>query len=259
VSGAPCRLVFESFGVVAQAETDDPALQDAIGTVLPPGWRPATGEPQAQFALTRDGVISIDGQVVLREDGDAGRAVRRFGATVRHHLALKAPEHVFIHAGVVSAGDGAIVIPGSSRSGKSTLVAALVRGGASYYSDEYAVVSPDGLIQPYLKPLTLRLDRPDEPGLPVPTPEAQIATRPIECGLIVVTRYEPGAEWRPMRLSNGEGALALLRNAVAAQERPRDALAAVGRLSRQADVMSGARGEAEPVAQQLLGRTATPT
>ena len=41
---------------------------------------------------------------------------------------------------IVTWGRGrAIVIPGRTFSGKSTLVAELVRAGATYYSDEYAV------------------------------------------------------------------------------------------------------------------------
>jgi hypothetical protein len=254
VSRVPQRLVFESFGVVAALVSDDESRAEELTALLPPGWAPADGAPEAEFGLTRDGAISIDGTMVLQPNGDRATTLRRFGSTVRLHLALKAPNRVFIHAGVVSVGGAAIVIPGTSRSGKSTLVDALVRCGATYHSDEYAVVDADGVIEPYAKPLSLRLDRPDEPGVPVPVPEEQIATGPIRCGLIVVTRYETGARWQPVPMSKGEGALALLRNTVAAQHRPGDALAAVSHVSRTAEVISGARGEADVVARDLLER-----
>src|SRR4029453_11068539 len=43
---------------------------------------------------------------------------------------------IFVHAGVVEWRGRAIVLPGRSRSGKTTLVTALLRAGARYYSDE---------------------------------------------------------------------------------------------------------------------------
>ena len=240
--------------MVARLATEDGSHTDELTALLPPGSTPGEGEPDAEFVLTRDGAISIDGTVVLQPNGDRPSTLRRLGSTMRHHLALKAPNHVFIHAGVVSVDGNAIVMPGASRSGKSTLVAALVRAGATYHSDEYAVVDPDGAIETYAKPLSLRFGRPDDPGMPVRVPDHQIAAEPIRCGLIVLTGYESDARWRPAPVSKGEGAMALLQNAVAAQERPGDALTAVSHLSRDAEVLSSARGEAGIVSRDLLER-----
>src|SRR5205085_7295763 len=102
---------------------------DELTALLPPGSTPGDGEPDAEFVLTRDGAISIDGTVVLEPNGDRPSTLRRLGSTMRHHLAWKAPNHVFIHAGVVSVDGNAVVVPGASCTGKSTLVAALVQGG----------------------------------------------------------------------------------------------------------------------------------
>jgi len=49
-----------------------------------------------------------------------------------------------------------IVIPGRSFSGKSTLVAELLRAGATYYSDEYAVFDKHGRVHPFPKDLEMR-------------------------------------------------------------------------------------------------------
>jgi hypothetical protein len=65
------------------------------------------------------------------------------------HIALHAPEHVFVQAGVVGVGERAMVLPGKSFAGKTTLVAALVRAGAEYWSDEYAVLDANGDVHPY--------------------------------------------------------------------------------------------------------------
>jgi hypothetical protein len=249
--------VFESFGVIAEVLSDDRALFDSVGDVLPPGWRHRDGPAAAHFGLMRDGAITLDGAEVARTNGDHSAALIRFGSTVRHHLALLAPAHVFIHAGVVCVSGAAIVIPGSSRTGKTTLVDALVRAGATYYSDEYAAVDPQGIIHPYAKPLSIRSEGPG-PGHPVPVPEAQIAREPITAALIVLTSYEAGAIWRPRAGTPGEGAFALLQNAIAARSRPSRVLSAVSLLSRDARVIAGPRGEAIVAAEALIAMTSSP-
>ena len=50
---------------------------------------------------------------------------------------------------MVGCGGGALLLPGGSFTGKTTLVGALVRAGAVYYSDQYALLDEDGLIHPY--------------------------------------------------------------------------------------------------------------
>lgn len=245
-------LVFESFGVTAEVVSDDRALFDAIPKVLPPGWRPADGTPMARFGLMRAGSITLDGDEVVRTDAGEATLLVRLGSVVRHHLAVQSPAFVFVHAGVVSAGDTAIVIPGSSHSGKTTLVAELVQAGATYFSDEYAVVDSRGMIQPYAKPLSIRRPGHHWSGALVPVPEGQIATRPIRAGLIVLTTYESGASWRPRTLTRGEGAFALLAHTGAARARPGQALAAVCQLARDARVLAGARGEATTMALALF-------
>jgi hypothetical protein len=254
LSGAQHRLLFESFGLTAEVLSDDRGLLDSLPDVLPPGWRLADGAPMARFGLTRDGAITVDGVEVARIQSNLEAALVGLGSIVRHHLAEHAPSHVFIHAGVVCAADRAIVIPGSSHSGKTTLVAELVRGGATYYSDEYAVVDSEGTIQPYAKPLSVRSANGVGLGALTPVPPAQIATRPIRAGLIVLTRYKTGAVWRPSVRTSGEGAFALLAHTVAVRLRPGPALAAVCRLSRDARVISGDRGEAKATGEALLAR-----
>ena len=251
--------MFESFGVTAEVVSDDRQLFDSLPTVLPPGWRPADGEVAARFGLMRDGAITLDDSEVARAKGGQGASLIKLGSTVRHHVALLAPEHVFIHAGVVCAGETSIVIPGSSHSGKSTLVAELLRAGATYYSDEYAPIDGDGLIAPYPKPLSIREADGDGLGALHPVPEEQIATRPIAAGLVVVTTYEAGATWRPEARTGAEGALALLRHTVAARPHPGRAMAVVSQLAREARVIAGVRGEASEVAHALLDLAAERT
>jgi hypothetical protein len=63
---------------------------------------------------------------------------------------------VLVHASAATFPGGAIVLPGPMGAGKSTLVAALVRAGLGYLTDEVVAVDPaTGLVQPYPKYLSL--------------------------------------------------------------------------------------------------------
>jgi hypothetical protein len=61
-----------------------------------------------------------------------------------------------VHSGVVAHDGRAILLPGPTHAGKSTLVAELVRLGAPYFSDEYALIDADGRVHPYPRPMLLR-------------------------------------------------------------------------------------------------------
>jgi len=172
---------------------------------------------------------------------------------IRRHVGFHTRDRVFIHAGVVAHRGRAIVIPGHSFSGKSTLVAALVRAGAVYYSDEYAVLDEQARVNPYLEPLSLRNgDR----GRPRPVSLESLAGTsgdgPAAIGMVAVTRYSPGSEWSPRRCSTGEGVVALMEHAVAARNVPGETLEIMRRGVSDALVLEGERGEADKTAAALL-------
>jgi hypothetical protein len=79
-----------------------------------------------------------------------------FERRVRLTVAEFAIGKVFLHAGVVAWNNRALIIPAKSFQGKTTLVAELVKKGAVYYSDEYAVLDEDGLVHPFPKKLSMR-------------------------------------------------------------------------------------------------------
>jgi hypothetical protein len=98
------------------------------------------------------------------------------------------PYRVFVHAGVVGWKGKAIVIPGRSHSGQSTMVAELVRAGASYYSDEYAVFDYRGRVHPFPKDLELRdCGAFRQTRFGVETFGGQTARKPIPVGLMMET------------------------------------------------------------------------
>jgi len=168
-------------------------------------------------------------------------------------LAHTAREGVFVHAGVVAWKGRAIVVPGPTQSGKTTLIQELVKAGAEYFSDDYAVIDPDGQVHPYPKPLAVKIKGSLE-ARPVPVEDlgGLQAERPAPVGLVVMTRYRKGARWRPQRLSPGQGALALLSNTVAVQSTLEKSLQTMASVSEQARIVRSSRGEATEAAGKIL-------
>ncbi len=138
-------------------------------------------------------------------------------------------------------------------SGKSTLVRELLRAGADYYSDEFAVLDSEGLVHPFPRRLSLR----QEGGLPARRcVAAELGSRtgvePLPVGTIVFARYRPGARWRPTPLSPGQAVLELLKSTFCALQQPELALNALDRVVVQARSWKGFRGEAAEAAAALL-------
>jgi len=173
------------------------------------------------------------------------------------HLQLTVAEHarrrVFVHAGVVGWKDRAILIPGLSHSGKTTLVERLIRAGATYYSDEYAVLDERGRVHPYPRPLGMRSAESTNPKRVVPEEiGAEVGLKPLRVGLVISTRYKDEARWRPRRLTRGKGVLELMANTVAARSQPELALTVLPKTLESARILKGVRGEAGEVVDSIL-------
>ena len=176
---------------------------------------------------------------------------------VQLYLAERARGRIFVHAGVVGWRGRAVVIPGRSMSGKSTLVAALVGAGATYYSDEYAVLDARGRVHAYPTPLSLRDGSAAAPHeLPPVAPNDDIDPLPV--GLVVLTRYRAGARWRPRQLSPGRAGIELLAHTVAARRRPARALSTLARTLSGALVLKGVRGDASELVAAVAGPVGGP-
>jgi hypothetical protein len=254
-------VVVEAFGVTV-AVTADPDHFAAVSGFLPPHARRVERPPEhGRFALVKD---ADDGllRVVCDEQPIAGPfdlrlALGILDAELRMYIALHAPNHVFVHAGVVGVQDRAIVLPGRSFAGKTTLVAALVQAGAEYWSDEYAVLDADGLVHPYPKPLSVRInDTRETDEQPVESLGGRAGDRPLPVAVIAFTSYRPGAACALRARTTGEGAVKLLEHSIAARSRPEQVLAAVRRAATNAMVLEGERGDAGQAASALLSQQA---
>src|SRR5262245_61472136 len=254
----PVVLTFSMFGVRVEVRIEDASLVERILACLPASFSTDTSaridrtyeiRRTAPWLSGKEQSDSPAGERYLLADRslvcqstDADELCSRFQSDVELFLALRARTHAIVHAGVVGWHGRAIVIPGRSFSGKTTLVEALIRQGAEYYSDEYAVLDPNGLVAPFPRPSWIHRN----PQLrQVCVPEefgAAIGTTPIPVRSIVVTEYQPGAVWQPRLLTPGEAVLALLSNAPAARHQPGYLLRTFGATARGAVTWSGPRG-----------------
>lgn len=160
-----------------------------------------------------------------------------------HFLLGKRSPMTFLHAGAIELDGSAIVFPGRSRWGKSTLVASLVEQGCGYLSDEYAVVSPDGSVFPLSKPIRLRLEGGKSEFR---TPPGVSAPGGLACAAMLLTRYETGMAWKPEPLTAGSAMLGVLPSALQSRDAPDQVLQAITALVRDAACYRGTRGDGEP-------------
>lgn len=256
------EIAFEAFGVRVAVGADPPALLGRVRELLPPGWSPcASADVERRFAIVGQEVgtyaCSKDGEVFYR-GLELELALSMLDSQIRMTLGVRAPEVIFVHAGAVGHNGKAIVLPGSSFAGKTTLVAALIRAGALYLSDEFAVIDRDGLVHPYAKPLSIRGADQWQTDHPVSSFGAASGTEPLPLGAVVVTRFRAGADWEPRRLSQGAGAMALVAHAVPARKRPEQVMQTMSRAVNDVLALESDRGEADEVAQRILAEVERP-
>jgi hypothetical protein len=259
-------MSFNAYGVRVGVRVNDSAILTDLMARLPPGWKPAS------FAVV-DHLYSIIGSTAKSESKvrrlslgywNLARFARArtfddlldaFESHVQLTVAEYSPRRVFVHAGVVGWKDRAILIPGLSYSGKTTLVDQLIRAGAIYYSDEYAVLDERGRVHPYARALGIRLPnsveskkvRAEEIG-------AKVGSKPLCVGLVLSTNYKDGARWRPRQVTRGRGVLELMSNTVSARSQPEMALTVLPLALESARILKGVRGEAAEIVEAILAQ-----
>ncbi len=258
-AGAPKDLSFVHYGTSVALELEDPRFRHRLRGVLPAGARVrTTEEPQARFRVERDRAsgyrLRRDGKRIVARTSTLRALADGLESKLDFAVARRAEEVLFMHAGVVTVGDRAIVLPGRSHSGKSTLVRALVRAGARYLSDEYAVVDDRGWVWPYPKALQIRNGNGAVERVPIEELGGHQRYRPAPVGLILDTLFAPGSTWAPTEVSVGETYLTLMDNTVRARELPAATLRRATAMAASALRLQGPRPEAAAIARDLIAR-----
>ena len=228
--------------IVPGAEFADEGRADAVLTVQ---------ERQSDEGETRFEIVEND--TVLSTVNCLEAAACAVESWAQLAVATLAKELVFVHAGVVAWKGRAIVVPGRSLSGKSTLVLSLVESGADYYSDEYAIFDSEGLVHPYWRLPKLRVASDQKVATSLLGGTLSGAPpKPIPLGWVLVSRYEADHRWHPKRLSCGGTLLGLLDNTVPLRCRPEQSVQVLARAVKNAQGFEGMRGEAADFAEQVL-------
>lgn len=254
---------YTAFGVSWAIQADDISAYHLLLDRLPPGSAPSSSRnilrsydfrtvPPATPGDDVSYLLIADGRALVRSS-EASDIAEAFEENLKCLVAENSQRRVFLRAGVVGWRERAIIIPGGPRSGKTTLVRALVACGATYYSDEYAVL--DGTnVYPYRSnvptwageggPLSYLLDevRGVQPLNPLPV------------GIVLFAPYQPGAVFKPKLIQRGKSLLGLFKHAVAAQRRPEHVLRVLDNITRRCNALEGVRGDAHGVASYLLDR-----
>lgn len=222
---------------------------------------PAVAEAAAWQLTDEAGCWQLrQGQQLRGEFEDLDSAVVALAGDLELDAASLIEPEVALHAGAVEIDGVAVLLPGRSFAGKSTLTAALLRAGARYLSDEYALLDADGLVHPYPRPLRVRRSEGAPSVVPAAELGAESAVGPVPVGLVALLHHDAPAGWQLDPLSPATLTLALLDNAVAAQTRSADVLAACSAVARSATGWRGTRGEADEAARLLIDlvRAGTP-
>ena len=257
---APHQLGFEAFGVELRVCASSHELLERAEPYLPPGFRRRqASHEQYQVAIIEDQAEGIylvwKGTTCVSEGQGLEYSLTVLESQIRGQVAIRAPARTFVHAGAVAHDGRAIIFPGHSFSGKTTLTEAFVRAGATYYSDEFAVLDNNGLVHPYPKSLSIRSgDQAVQTEHTVESLNGVAGVDPVPLGALIITNYERGVEWEPRELSAGEAALAVLSHTVTAQTRPDEAIRAISRAVENALALESQRGEAQELAPRLLAQ-----
>lgn len=242
-------LGLHEYGVQLNLESPD-LSQVQLQSVLMTGWRsrdPLDDAPVCQLFQGAERWEFRDGDRLLAQHRELPRFLAAVGSQLQRYFAEFSSDPIFVHAGVVVWKDRAMLFPGASYSGKSTLVHELVGAGASYFSDEYALLDAQtGRVRAFPRELALR--GPERlVNLPSNSPPEG-----VPLGSVWELRYTPGATLQVAETTLGQGILSLIGNTVRARDLGPILLPAFERGIREARCFKGIRGEVQDCLQQIL-------
>lgn len=276
----PHARQFRSFGSSFAVAASSPALLTQMANALPPLCTSSPAAAKSVFRLRAPGpclcgVVHtafelFHGRRRVQHASSEADALDDVRAAVKLWVGANARQHVFVHAGVVGWNGRAVVLPGGRGVGKTTLVHAFLQRGATYFSDDMAIVDVHGRVHPYPLLLSVRAHDADlsesrTPHLAVDpaTLGARTATQALPVAAVVFARLlRPQSDvfprgWVPETLSPGNTVLKLMSHVVGVRRRPAFTLDALHAMVRTATVrLEGTRTEFESVLTDVCDRLA---
>jgi hypothetical protein len=252
------------YGVRIGVRVNDAVMIERLRSRLPPGAKispmgtvdrmlSVIQAPHSERRGVKNYHLVYADHVLVGRSHRLDTVLDNYDSHLRVAMAELSRRKLFVHAGVVAWKERAILLPGRTLAGKTHLVAELVKAGAQYFSDEYAVLDEDGRVHPFAKPLSIRASN-AAPQIETPVEEIGGISggKPVSVGLVVVSQFQEGARWRPKRLTAGRGTLELLDNTFSARWSPERAIDILRRVASGATVLKGKRGDATTMLSSIL-------
>jgi hypothetical protein len=270
--GGPEDLIgfaIETYGVqigfIASDTTLLEQIRELVFRILPNGFDPIEiDDVDHVFKFRTVGDGKCEFEICLKDQdpilaGEAGSLTTDDALGIFYnqlHLTIGgyAKTHVFLHAGVVAWREKAIILPGRGSTGKTTLVQELLKLGAVYYSDEYAPINDEGLVQPFAKMLSVRgiVDDYTQTEVAAESLGADTGTEDIPVGAVIFTEYEDGAKWEPETLVSGSAVMALVSQAITMRSDPGRSMNVLNRVAGTATIIKTKRSDAVAAAVKII-------
>jgi hypothetical protein len=261
------KICFASYGVVTTIRVTEPAALVPIKLRLPPGWREikeSADEPEYSLVVGNESLppglqhlhLLFRAGMLIAAAYKLEPVLGALESELDRRIAMNAAgDHIFIRAGAVGWRGHAIVLGGSEQSERSVLIAGLLRAGASYYSDRYAVLDLDGRLHPYARPLWLSSGAQDYPVRYLPEDlGARTGVHSLPVRTVVFADYRSGAGPKLYPLTRSAAAAQLMANAVSRQVPGSLIQESIAKTLAQAWTLEGVCDEAESTLNLLLGR-----
>lgn len=269
------RRVVRISGAPAQLEPVRAMFSDQVLT--------SVGDASMEVTLDPSGRIRVDGRL-WEPEPDQPLCDQLMYALMRACLDAE-PERLHLHAGCVSLGDRSLIVAGAAGSGKSTLIAHLVRDGFDYFGDERIALGGALDFTSLAKPISVVSGSFAHLGfvesrsggafdfsarvwhIPASSFRAsQVRQRtagPPRLGAILFVHYRDGASAHCDDVHPATAARLLLSDALDADRFGDGAIALVARLCASVPCRSmvhgGGSGAAEAVRRELAPRTFSPS
>lgn len=248
---------FQCFGVKISVSSNRTKLLERIKKempyILPIKWTEIPVEKaEHHFQFLKDYKTSkfsaLKDDETIVANGDFTRSLDLLISRIRLTIAEFAEQIIFLHAGVIGWQNRAVIIPGKSFAGKTTLVAAFAKMGCEYFSDEYAMIDKDGLVHPFPKRLSIRgiVDDYTQVDFDVEKLGGKRAQEPFPVGCVLVAEYKKERKTKPKlkEITLGEGVMASIANSISIRQNPKFVIEVLNKALQNSVVLKTERGEA---------------
>lgn len=253
-----------AYGCGIHVENACPEIRDALERyILPPLPRDNASRLGSSVHLRVDRVdggcyrLTVDSVEVLSTT-DTAELILGVLKAIDEAVVYRLQSLKAVHAGAVVFENRAILIPGSTHAGKSSIVAELLRRGATLLSDEYALIDEAGRVHSYPRPMLLRDScMRQSPVLPAEL-GSDYVKNPVSVGWILALEYRHSSDWSVQEVPQSEALMILLRNTPHSMAESPAMVDFFLRAVSAAKCYAGQRGDAVQGADQILQLISAP-